>query len=91
MYYLMLTGTMFWGTGLALVGGLYWKRATAPAAFVTIGVLCILPPGDMLCRRFIEDYPIRPEVAGVFSTLLAIVLFVVISLLTGPPQEARNA
>ena len=91
MYYLMLTGTMFWGTGLALVGGLYWKRATAPAAFVTIAVLCILPPGDMLCRRFVDGYPVKPEVAGVFSTLLAIGLFVLISLLTGPSREVRNA
>ena len=82
--FLMLTGSMFHGTGYALAGGLYWKRATAPAAITTIAVMCSIPVLDLLFRRIIPAYADTVGVGkvGFVNACLGIFLFVVISLLT---------
>jgi len=89
MFFLMLTGSMFHGTGYALAGGLYLKWATAPAAFTTITVMCSVPFLDLLFRRIIPDYAdsISAPAVGFLNTCLGIFLFIVVSLLTHKRAE----
>jgi SSS family solute:Na+ symporter len=84
MEYLMLTGSMFHGTGIVVIGGLYWKRGTAPAALVSIVTVCAVPFLDLLLRRVWEGYAesFEPAQVGIVNVCLGMVLFVTISLLT---------
>jgi len=87
MAYLMLTGSMFHGTGLAVIGGLYWRRGTTSAAFTTIVVLCSVPFLDLLFRRIFSWYTLEPGHVGFVNVCLGTVLYIVISLLTSKKEQ----
>lgn len=66
----------------ALVGAFFWKRGTAPAA-----ICSILVAGTVAAvLQFSGVYPLGLW-PGIWSGMLATVLFVGVSLLTSPPRE----
>ena len=89
MAYLMLTGSMFHGTGLAVIGGLYWKRGTTAAAFTTITIMCTIPFLDLLFKRIFSWYTLGAGYVGFYNVCLGTFLYVVISLLTSK-KERKN-
>lgn len=86
--YLMLTGTIFSGAGIAMIAGLYWKRASTAGAYAAVITGMTLPLIDLVLRRTECDfYKVSPVQAGVFTILAAIVLLVVISLSSKKPTK----
>ena len=91
MEYLLLTGSMFHGTGIITIGGLYWKRGTAPAALVAVLTVCAVPFLDLLFRRIFDGYEdvLSPAHVGFANVCLGGFLYVTISLLT-PERSSEN-
>jgi SSS family solute:Na+ symporter len=93
--YITVTGSMFLGAGIILIGGLYWKRATTPAAYVCMIVCCVIPIIDVLCKQlptfeqfFGTKYPLTSPQSALLGLVLSTVLFVVISLVTKRTDKA---
>jgi SSS family solute:Na+ symporter len=74
---------MFQGVGIAMIGGMYWKRGTVPAAYSAISMMCIIPLLDLIFRRVFEGtYDINVGYV-MFGTICASsIAYIIISLLT---------
>ena len=86
--YLYLTGTIISGAGIAMVAGLYWKKASTAGAYAAVFTGVILPLVDLVLRRGeYEFYQVSAQQSGIFTIFTAIVLLVVISLLSKKPTK----
>lgn len=82
MVYVSVTGSMMLGAAILLIGGLYWRRASTPAAYAALVSCCALPLIDLILRRVLgDDYPVRPQEAGMGGIVLAMALFALLSCL----------
>lgn len=71
------------GAGAAIIGGLYWKKGTTAGAWTALIAGSGLSTGGILARQVYGDaFPLNGMQISFFSTLIAIFLYVVISLLT---------
>ena len=78
--FLLLTGTMWLGGGIAVVFGLYWKRACTYGAYAAVTATCILPVVHLVLQKTMPGYEIPAKIAGVFTIITAVLLLVIISL-----------
>ncbi len=91
--YLWLCANIIGGTGVAVLFGMYWRRATTAGAYAAVFTCLLLPIADLVGRRVYSElypegvYPLKPEITGLYSYLLAAGLLVVVSLLT--PDEGK--
>lgn len=87
--YLWLCANIIGGTGIAVLFGMYWSRATTAGAYAAVLTNLILPVADLVARWIWAGrtpdapYPLRPEQTGFFTYVLGIVLLVGISLIPG--------
>ena len=98
-FYFMLTGAIYLGgAGATIIGGLYWKRATTAGAWAAmIGGSGVAIPA-VIIQQFWEHWPYIQELSGskVFplsgheisfiAAMVAISLFIIVSLLTKKPD-----
>ena len=77
--FLLLTGTMWLGGGIAVVFGLYWKRACTYGAYTAVATTCILPIIHLTLQKCWPEYNIPAKIAGVITIAAAVILLVVIS------------
>lgn len=71
------------GAGAAIIGGLYWKKGTTAGAWVALLTGSTLSVGGILARQFYGDaFPLNVIQVSFYASLIAIALYVVISLLT---------
>ncbi len=81
--YIMLTGTMFTGIGIALIFGLYFKFGTSQGACAAVITTAVLPVTDLLCKRIFEgSYPLKSQHSGVAIIITAICIYVIVSFMT---------
>ena len=87
MWWSVTMGIYISGAGSAIIGGLYWKKATtagAWAAFATGFVLSMAGIGAQLL--FGKAFPLNGVHIAFFSMLISIVAFVLVSLLTSSEE-----
>lgn len=89
-----ITGAIFLGgAGAVLIGGLYWKRGTTLAAWSALIVGAVLSVGVIIIRsvwenipflveRFGSKFPYNSQVMSFAASLIAIVVYIVVSLVT---------
>jgi SSS family solute:Na+ symporter len=77
--YDLLTGALF----IPIVGALFWRRATAAGALVSMVVSSVVVVVFMVVDGLFANTPI------VYGMLVSLVVFVVVSLLTPRPSEER--
>ncbi|MEI9998950.1 MAG: sodium:proline symporter [Verrucomicrobiota bacterium] len=71
------------GAGVAIIGGLYWRKGTTAGAWVGLITGSTLSVGGILLRQFMgERFPLNGVLIGFYASLLAIVAYIVVSLLT---------
>ena len=71
------------GAGAAIIGGLYWKKATAAGAWAAMLTGSGLSVGGILAHQAIGDrFPLNGLQISFFSMLIAIAVYVGVSLLT---------
>jgi solute:Na+ symporter, SSS family len=77
--YDLLTGALF----IPIVGALFWRRATAAGALVSMVVNSVVVVVFMVVDGLFANTPI------IYGMLVSLVVFVVVSLLTPRPSEQR--
>ncbi|HKB89240.1 MAG TPA: sodium:proline symporter [Opitutaceae bacterium] len=84
MMWWSVTGALYvGGAGAAIIGGLYWKKGTAAGAWAAMISGSALSAGGILARQFYGDsFPLNGREIGFYSSLIAITLYIVVSLLT---------
>ena len=89
---IMYLGGLFYSTAVffPLIIGLWWKRATAPAALISMVAAVVV---GLVSEFFLAGQ--APGILGLPSNVMAastsLILFVIISLLTPPPSEEKLA
>jgi len=86
--YLLMTATMFLGSAVALVAGLYWRRANTAGAYAAVLTTIILPILDLILRKtHPSTYTISPQVVGTITVAASGLLLVVFSLVSNKPTK----
>ncbi len=71
------------GAGSAIIGGLYWKKGTTAGAWTALLTGSLLSVGGILARQFYGDrFPLSVVEVSFYASLLAIILYIGVSLLT---------
>jgi SSS family solute:Na+ symporter len=71
------------GAGAAIIGGLYWKKGTTAGAWTAMLTGSVLAGGGILLRQYYGDsFPLNGQQISFFASLLAIFLYVTVSLAT---------
>ena len=87
---MMYVGGLFYGTAvfIPMVMALYWKRGTTAAALTSIVVACVV--------GLYSEYFLSGKVDGLLgmpsnllATIISVVVFVCVSLMTPKPSEAQ--
>jgi solute:Na+ symporter, SSS family len=87
--FMWLCADIIGGTGVAVLLGMYWRRATTAGAYAAICTCLVLPTADLIARRVYlafhsgTPFPISPQTTGLYTYLLATALMVIVSLLSG--------
>lgn len=87
MMWWMVTMALFvGGAGSAIIGGLYWKKGTTAGAWTALVTGSTLCTSGMVARAIYDMhgnvFPLNPMQISFFTSLIAITLYVVVSLLT---------
>ena len=75
------------GSGIVIIGGLYWRRGTAAGAYSAMIVGAVFGVGGLIIPEFYmaaygRPFPINGGWLAFFSSLLAIAVYVSVSLMT---------
>lgn len=83
MWWQVTMGLFVCGAGAAIIGGLYWKRGTTAGAWAAMLAGSTLSTGGILARQLYGDgFPLNGMKIAFLATLVAITLYVIVSLLT---------
>lgn len=89
--YLWLCANIIGGTGVIVVFGMYWQGAKTAGAYAAVFASVALPITDLIARRIWLamdwTFPIKPEVTGLGTYVIAIALLIVISLMSGEKSK----
>ncbi len=87
--YIMITGMTWFGSGIALLAGLYWKRANTAGAYGAIIAAIILPVLDLTFRKTWPLYNanITSAQAGLTIIGVCVGLLVILSLASKAPTK----
>lgn len=79
-----ITGAVYiGGAGAAIIGGLYWKKGTAAGAWAALISGATLSLSGIITRQIYgDDFPLNGMQISFFVIVIAIVLYVTVSLLT---------
>jgi SSS family solute:Na+ symporter len=84
MWWSITTAIFVGGAGAAIIGGLYWKKGTTAGAWTAMVAGSTLAVGGILARQFYGDrFPLNAQEMSLGASLIAIVLYISVSLLTG--------
>jgi len=88
--YFILTGMMMLGSGIIMIGGLYWKSGSSAGAYDAVATCCVLPACNLFLRRLIgQSYPFRTQDASLAAILMAVFLYVILSWLI-PDRQIKQ-
>jgi SSS family solute:Na+ symporter len=82
LMFFAITGAIYSGAGAVIVGGLYWRKGTTAAAWVSLLTGSTLAVTGLVIRRLNPDFPINGVWMQFIAQLAAITTYVVVSLLT---------
>ncbi len=83
MWFAVTEAIFVGGAGAAIIGGLYWKKGTTAGAWAGMITGSGLVTGGILARQFLGDgFPLNGTQIGFFGSLLAVLVYIVVSLLT---------
>ena len=78
-----ITGAIYLaGSGSVIIGGLYWKKATAQGAWCALITGAVLSIVGIIIRQLNPGFFMNGQQLGFAAMLCAIVIFIIVSLLT---------
>lgn len=88
LMFFAITGTIWLGgSGAVIIGGLYWRRGTTPAAYcalimgAVLGVTGLILP-QIYLKKVGTEFPINGQVLYFIGMLSASAIYIVVSLIT---------
>lgn len=94
LMFFAITGTIWLGgAGAAIIGGLYWRRGTTPAAYSALVVGAVLGVSGLIIpqlytSKYGVEFPINGQVLYLIGMLSAIAVYVTVSLVTSRLRPA---
>jgi SSS family solute:Na+ symporter len=82
MWFNVTASVFIGGAGSAIIGGLYWKKATAAGAWAGMVTGCSLSLGGIVMRQVDSDFPLNGTAISFVAALISIGVYVVVSLIT---------
>ncbi len=83
LMFFAVTGAIYLGgAGSVIIGGLYWNRGTAAAAWSSMIVGSTLAVGGLVLQSAVADFPINGQVMFFFAMVASIATYVIVSLAT---------
>lgn len=83
MWWSVTTALYVGGAGAAIIGGLYWKKGTTAGAWAAMLTGSLLCGGGIGIRQFYgERFPLNGMEISFYSSLIAVALYIIVSLLT---------
>jgi SSS family solute:Na+ symporter len=83
MWFQVTTAIYVGGAGAAIIGGLYWKKGTTQGAWAALLTGSLLSGGGILARQALgTDFPLNGNQISFCATILAIIVYVTVSLMT---------
>jgi len=83
LMFLAISGTIYGGgIGAVVIGGLYWKKGTTPAAWAAMIVGSGLAVAGIVLRQLDPKFPINGQWMYLIAMVSAIVVYVAVSLAT---------
>ena len=82
LMFFAITGAIYSGAGAVIVGGLYWRKGTTSAAWVSMITGAVLAVTGLVIRQLDPQFPINGVWMQFIAQLGAISTYVIISLLT---------
>lgn len=83
MWWQVTTAVFVGGAGSAIIGGLYWRKGTTAGAWVAAVTGSTLSGGGIVARQIAgEAFPLNGLQIGFCASLLAVLAYVIVSLLT---------
>jgi SSS family solute:Na+ symporter len=88
LMFFAITGTIWaGGSGAVIIGGLYWKKGTTPAAYASLILGAIVGVGGLIVSpwyqaRFHHPFPMNQQWLFMLSMLGAPAVYIIISLMT---------
>lgn len=87
--FLNISGAIFvGGSGAVIIGGLYWRKGTTPAAWAAMITGALAASVNILLNQMIPNFPINGQWGWFIAMVSASVVYLVVSLLT--PRKAFN-
>ena len=91
MMFFAITGAVYiGGAGSVVIGGLYWKRGTTVAAFTSLIAGAVMGLTGLILPKYFDNWPINEQYMFLITSLTAIVLYVIVSLVTGRGKRPFN-
>ncbi len=92
--FLWSCATVICGTGIAMLFGMYWKRASIAGAYASVLTCLIVPLTDLAARQVWQarghdsnEYFWLPQTSAFTTFITAIVLMIVLSLMSSKPTK----
>jgi SSS family solute:Na+ symporter len=82
MYLDITAGIYLSGAGVVILGGIYWKRGTTAAAWVSMIAGSILAGGGFIYKNYFDPTFMNGRLMAFFSVCISIAIYVTVSLLT---------
>ncbi|MBC2595224.1 sodium:proline symporter [Ruficoccus amylovorans] len=83
MWWQVTTAVFVGGAGAAVIGGLYWKKGTTAGAWSALITGSTLSLSGILLRQILkDDFPLNGIQIGFFTALIAILVYITVSLIT---------
>ena len=77
-----ITGAIFaGGSGAVIIGGLYWKKGTTPAAWAAMISGSSIAVGGIIIHQIVDDFPINGQMFWAIAMITATLIYIVISLI----------
>ena len=87
LLFFAITGAIYaGGSGSVIIGGLYWKRGTTPAAWAAMITGSSIAVVGIIIHQCVEDFLINGQVFWFIAIVSSIAVYVVVSLL-GKQQD----
>lgn len=83
-----ITGAIFaGGSGAVIIGGLYWRRGTTPAAWSAMITGATIAVGGIVLQQLNPNFPINGQQFWALAMGTSAVVYVLVSLLGPQPRE----
>jgi solute:Na+ symporter, SSS family len=80
--FMAITGSIFvGGSGAVIIGGLYWKRGSAAAAWSAMITGSAIAVGGIIIQQVVPDFPINGQMFWGLAMLMSTIVYILVSLI----------